>query len=78
MKPKDIDLILKLAEKIDHDQFCGCSSMVEDPEPPVVDCPLGALQKAVMRAKGINPFEARDKWLKESDRLAKKMRNKGK
>ena len=66
MKKADLENILKLAEKIDHDQLCGCSSMAEDPEPPMVDCTLGALQKAIMRAKGINPFEARDKWLKES------------
>jgi len=36
-----------LAEKVDHGQYCGCSSMGPEPlSPGMIDCYLGALMKA--------------------------------
>jgi hypothetical protein len=45
--------LLDLAAKIDHDQYCGCSTMCleEYPEGSPGDCPLGALLKTANRIR---------------------------
>ena len=46
VKTPSLDELRALAEKVNHDKYCGCSSMAEDPSHGVIDCELGALMKA--------------------------------
>lgn len=45
-KKPTLEELRALAEKVDHDEFCGCASMADEPLNGVIECPLGALMKA--------------------------------